>query len=92
MDKAAVAHALAEVHAELILVHPFQDGNGRLARLLALLMALQADMPPLDFSPIAGRGKRAYIAGIHAAMGASLKRLFLRIIDRSQRLAASSRQ
>jgi cell filamentation protein len=37
-----VARALAEVHAELILVHPFRDGNGRLARLLALLMALQA--------------------------------------------------
>ena len=25
--------ALAEVHAELILIHPFRDGNGRLARL-----------------------------------------------------------
>lgn len=94
MDKAAVADALAEVHAELILVHPFRDGNGRLARLLSLLMALQADLPPLDFSPIADRGKRAYVAAIHAAMSEDyepLKRLFLRIIDRSQRLAASSR-
>jgi hypothetical protein len=53
---------LAEVHAELILVHPFRDGNGRLARLVALLMALQAGLPPLDFSPMAGRGKRVYIA------------------------------
>ena len=94
-DKAAVAYAIAEVHAELILVHPFRDGNGRLARLLALLMALQADLPPLDFSPIAGRGKRAYIAAIHAAMNTNyepLKKLFLRIIGRSQRLAASNRQ
>ena len=63
-----VARALAEVHAELILVHPFRDGNVRLARLLALLMALQAGLPPLDFSPLAGRGKRAYIVSIHAAM------------------------
>jgi cell filamentation protein len=94
-DQAAAAHALAEVHAEIILVHPFRDGNGRLARLLALLMGLQANLPPLDFSPMAGRGKRAYIAAIHAGMGtdyAPLKRLFVRIIDRSQRLAASSRQ
>jgi cell filamentation protein len=93
-DKAAVADGLAEVHAELILVHPFRDGNGRLARLLAMLMALQADLPPLDFSPMAGRGKRPYIAAIHAAMSADyapLKRLFLRIIDRSQRLVASSK-
>jgi cell filamentation protein len=94
-DEAAVAHALADVHGELILVHPFRDGNGRLARLMALLMALQAGLPPLDFTPIAGRGKRAYIAAIHAAMAtnyAPLTRLFLNIIDRSQRLAASSRQ
>lgn len=94
-DKVAVAYALAEVHAELILVHPFRDGNGRLARLVTLLMALQANLPPLDFSPMAGRGKRAYVAAIHAAMGADyapLKKLFLRIIDRSERFAASSRQ
>lgn len=94
-DEAAVAHAIAEVHAELVLVHPFRDGNGRLARLLALLMALQADLPPLDFSPIAGRGRHVYIAAIHAAMGADyapLEKLFLRIIVRSQRLAASSRR
>src|SRR3989344_5082073 len=37
-----VAEALAAVHAELILIHPFRDGNGRLARLRALLMGLQA--------------------------------------------------
>jgi cell filamentation protein len=38
---AQVAHALAVVHAELVLIHPFREGNGRLARLLAMLMALQ---------------------------------------------------
>lgn len=94
-SKEVVAQALAEVHAELILVHPFRDGNGRLARLLALLMALQAELPPLDFSPMARRGRRAYIAAIHAAMSgnyAPLRRIFTRIIDRSQRLAASSRR
>lgn len=40
-----VASALAIVHAELILIHPFRDGNGRLARMLATLMALQARLP-----------------------------------------------
>ena len=91
---ADVARALAEVHAELILVHPFREGNGRLARLLALLMALQAGLPPLDFSPLTGRGKRGYIAGIHAAMGrdyAPLSAMFARVIARSRRRAASSR-
>jgi cell filamentation protein len=89
----AIARALAEVHAELILVHPFRDGNGRLARLLMLLMALQAGLPPLDFSPLAGRGKRAYIAGIHAAMNrdyTSLTATMARVIDRSTRRAVSN--
>jgi cell filamentation protein len=87
-----VARALAEVHAELILVHPFRDGNGRLARLLALLMALQAALPPLDFSPLAGSGKRGYIGSIHAAMNhdyAPLTVNFERVIERSRRRAAS---
>ena len=51
------------------MVHPIREGNGRLARLLSLLMALQAGLPPLDFSPMLGRGQRIYIGAIHAAMG-----------------------
>jgi cell filamentation protein len=82
----AIAAALAEVHAELILIHPFREGNGRLARLLALL-------PPLDFSPLAGRGRPVYIAAIQAAMGRDygpLTAMFGRVIARSPRRAASS--
>lgn len=89
----SVAEALAVVHAELILIHPFREGNGRLARLLALLMALQAGLPPLDFSPLAGRGKRRYVAGIHAALGRDYRPLieaFERIIERSRKRVASS--
>jgi cell filamentation protein len=40
-----VARRIAEVHAELLLIHPFREGNGRLARWLADLMALQAGYP-----------------------------------------------
>src|SRR5688572_19076519 len=39
---AEVAGRIAEVHAELLLIHPFREGNGRLARWLAGAMALQA--------------------------------------------------
>jgi cell filamentation protein len=68
MESGRLASALARTHAELVLIHPFREGNGRCARLLALLMALQAGWPTLDFSPLAGRGKGKYIAAIHAAM------------------------
>ena len=83
-----VAEALAVVHAELILIHPFREGNGRIARLLAGLMALQANLPPLDFSALQSRGKRFYMGGIHAAMSGDyglLTDLFERVIDRTRR-------
>jgi cell filamentation protein len=90
---AELAGALAAVHAELILIHPFRDGNGRVARLLALLMGLQAGLPPLDFSPLLGHGRRAYIAGIHAAMAhnyAPMTAVYVKVIERSRRRDASN--
>lgn len=42
--------AIAVIHIEFILVHPFREGNGRLSRLLANVMALQAGKNELDFS------------------------------------------
>ena len=88
-----VAGALALVHAELILIHPFREGNGRIARMVAGLMALQANLPPLDFSALDGKARRFYIGGIHAAMGgdyALLTDLFERLIARTQRPFSSS--
>jgi cell filamentation protein len=88
-----VARALAVVHAELVLIHPFRDGNGRVARLLAMLMGLQAGLPPLDFSPLDGRGRHAYVAGIQAALDReyeTLSGLFEKVIVRTRRRASSS--
>ena len=63
-----VVHALAVVHTELILIHPFREGNGRLARMLLVIMGLQAGFPPLDFGLIRGRVKKEYIAAVQAGM------------------------
>ena len=85
-DHAKLAEALAEVHAELILIHPFRDGNGRLARLLAVLMALQAGLPQLDFSALDGVRRRIYVRAIHAALDRNygpLTDLFRRVIERT---------
>jgi cell filamentation protein len=88
MDEAELLTALARTHAELVIIHPFRDGNGRCSRLLAWLMALQAGLPPLDFSSLAGRGKGAYIAAIHAAFQgdyAPLEARFSTVIRRTLR-------
>lgn len=37
----------AKIHLAFIHTHPFADGNGRLARLIANLPLLQAGLPPL---------------------------------------------
>lgn len=43
-------------------------GNGRVARMLAVLMGLQAGYPSLDFSQIKGKVKQKYIAAVQAGM------------------------
>lgn len=54
--------AMSKIHIELILIHPFREGNGRLGRLLINLMALQAGFNWLDFSLM---NYSEYIAAIH---------------------------
>ncbi len=63
-----IIKALAIVHTELIIIHPFREGNGRIARMLATLMALQAGLPPLDFRLMTSKGKKKYIRAVQAGM------------------------
>jgi len=67
-DREEQIQALAIVHTELLLIHPFREGNGRLSRLLAMLMALQAGLPPLDFSEFEGKRKEEYFAAVRKGM------------------------
>jgi cell filamentation protein len=63
-----ILYALAVVHVEFLLIHPFREGNGRLARLLSSLMALQAQLPLLDFSNIRGKRREQYFAAVRAGL------------------------
>ena len=56
------------MHTELVLIHPFREGNGRVARLLASLMALQAGLPLLDFGLVKGKKRQEYFAAVRAGM------------------------
>ena len=85
-DRTGVAPALAETHVELVLIHPFREGNGRSARILSILMALQSGLPPLNFSSIAEEKKQEYFAAVQAGLDnnyAPMERLFVEIIERS---------
>ncbi|MDD9961686.1 MAG: Fic family protein [Gammaproteobacteria bacterium] len=47
MDADASVAAYAQLHAGFVSVHPFWDGNGRLARLVSNLPMLSAGFPPI---------------------------------------------
>ena len=46
-DAGDAAPAYARIHAGFVSIHPFWDGNGRLARLIANVPLLNAGLPPL---------------------------------------------
>lgn len=81
-----VLEALAITHCELVLIHPFREGNGRLSRLLSQLMALQAGLPLLIFSSIKGKQREAYFAAVRAGMGrdyAPMIEIFRKVVKAS---------
>jgi cell filamentation protein len=84
-----IVQSLAEVHVELILIHPFREGNGRLARLLSMVMASQAGLPILDFTDITGRKRKEYFSAIQSGLERDYKpmeKIFSRVIERSLKI------
>src|SRR5208283_1938955 len=81
-----LSQALAEVHVELVLIHPFREGNGRVARMLSTLMAFQSGLPILNFKDITGGKRKDYFAAINSGLNRDYKlmeRLFAKIIGRT---------
>ena len=85
-----LARALAIVHVEFIIIHPFREGNGRVARLLANLMALQAGRSFINYAPIdrtsQQQGFDEYILGIHQGHAGSyslMQNIFMKLLAAS---------
>ncbi|MGF7483083.1 Fic/DOC family protein [Providencia sp. SP181] len=67
MSREQTIEAIATVHVELILIHPFREGNGRLSRLLADVMAVQNGLQTLNYESWFCHPEQ-YIAAIHAGI------------------------
>lgn len=83
-----VVRAIAVLHTELMLIHPFREGNGRVGRVLAILMALQAGLPPLDFGSITGRKRQEYFAAVRSGLDRDyepMEKIFSDVIRRTLR-------
>jgi cell filamentation protein len=84
-----VVKAISVVHTELLLIHPFRDGNGRVARMLAILRALQADLPPLDFGSIRDRKRQEYYGAVQVGLEQKyelMEKIFRTVIRRTLRV------
>ncbi len=57
----ATAEAAFTAHERVAVIHPFDDGNGRTARLLMNLVLLRAGYPPVVIGP---EHRAAYIEGL----------------------------
>ena len=62
----------AWLHHRFTQIHPFQDGNGRVARILASLVFLKADLFPLV---IRDEDRKQYIAALETADDGNLNKL-----------------
>lgn len=85
MNQDDLVEAMAICHVGFIIIHPFREGNGRLGRLLCTVMALQADMPVLDFD-LLERDKDRYILAIHAGHAGDyepMKAIFSEVLHHS---------
>jgi cell filamentation protein len=82
----SLSAALAEVHTELVLIHPFREGNGRVARIVSVLMGLQAGLPALYFDKLSGRKREDYFAAVQAGLDRNyepMAKLFSAVIERT---------
>lgn len=55
---------VATVHGELLFIHPFREGNGRTARILANLMVRKQGFDGLHFERIDEKNFRKYIIAV----------------------------
>ena len=71
-------------HRRLVDIHPFNDGNGRAARLLMNLLLLRGGYPPVAVRP---EDRPAYIAALQQAQAGHGAEAFTRLLN--QRLDAT---
>ena len=63
-DKADLIQDIAKVHGELLFIHPFREGNGRTARVLANLMCRKEGYDSLQFDKIGEKEFEGYIQAV----------------------------
>lgn len=67
-DEDDIISLLAEVHHRIVYIHPFVNGNGRIARLFTNLVSLKLMLPPFEiYVRDASEDRKQYIDAIKRA-------------------------
>lgn len=66
-DRDALIRDIALTHGELLFIHPFREGNGRAARLLADMMAMKQGYGKLHFDRIGRERFDEYVLAVQRA-------------------------
>lgn len=82
---AEVLVAAAKIHYDFVLIHPFDDGNGRMARLLMNLILIKYGFPP---AVIKTEDKSNYFSALRQADGGQIE-VFMEYV--AERVCASLR-
>jgi len=70
-----VIELLAWFQHRFVWIHPFQDYNGRLARMLTILILLKLRLPPIEIKVQDNSSRRKYISAMQEADGGNLDTL-----------------
>jgi cell filamentation protein len=65
-NKESLIKDIAIVHGELLFIHPFREGNGRTARVLANLMARKQGYKGLNFDKIDDKVFLMYVSAVQS--------------------------
>lgn len=58
-----------------VLIHPFQDYNGRTARMITTLILLTFNLPPIEIKAESGLDRKNYLKAMHEADEGNYKKL-----------------
>lgn len=62
-----VVELLAWFQHQFVWIHPFQDYNGRIARMITLLILLTLNLPPIEIKADTGNDRKRYLEAMYAA-------------------------
>jgi len=65
-NKESLIKDIAKVHGELLFIHPFREGNGRTARILANLMTRKQGYKGLNFDKIDDKVFLKYVSAVQS--------------------------